>query len=185
VDGEDFRTPNDILGAILLSSLTALARSHQFAELDPLRPYTVLRRMWDDTVTGRDPHESALMLAAAPLMRAWLRTAATPPGAPAPRPDALPPPADPEKRRNDLLDKLERLQAHLGRQYLAPGQLGAAGGGDYSLLDHPEALSRVPLFHEIAPDVYVVVKQLVELVGGVSLGEGPSERDLLFDEALG
>jgi hypothetical protein len=182
IDKEDFRTPMDVLGAVLLSSLVAFAHSHQFPELDPLRPYTLMRQMWDDTVGGRDEKDPVLMLAAARRLSGWLLTDETPPGAPPARPDA---PADPEERRTDLLNKLKQLHGHLGRQYLAPGELGAPGGGDFSVLDRPDTLSRVPLYHELAPDVYAIVGQLIELVGTVTLGGSAQERDLLFDEVLG
>jgi len=183
ISDEDFQAPTDVLGAVLLSSLVALARCHQYPGLDPLRPYTMLRRMWDNTINGSRPDDPALLLAAARPMTSWLRTGETPPGAPVPKAGTLVTPT-PEDRRANLQTTLEQVREKIGKMYLSPGQLGAAGGGDFSQLDRPDQLSRVPLYHELAPDVYSVLGRLIELVAAVSLDDTDGQG-WEFDKALG
>jgi hypothetical protein len=180
VDRDDFRVKPDLLGAVLLSSLLALARSHQHPNLDPFLAFTTLRKLWDDTAAGREEHEPAGQLAAARHLGAFLRTGERPPGAPREQVK----PSMPEERRADLLTNLEQLRGNIGQQYLAPGLLGASGGGTYSVLDRPDRLARVPLYHELAPDVVIVLGRLIEIVSTVQLTEAVTS-EWQFDEALG
>lgn len=184
VETEQYRIPADVLPAVLLSSLVALARSTQFVELEPLRPYTVLRMLWDDTTTGRDPADAATLLAAGRPLGTWLRTGERPAGAPESPADLTTPTTDVEGRRAEMLANLQELREHVGRQYLVPGFLGATGGGHFSTFDRPGDLLRVPLYHELAPDVHGVLTVLVDLVTSINLAAHPAHSMGIKDSAL-
>jgi hypothetical protein len=169
---------------VLLSSLIALAASCQYPELDPLRPYTVLRQYWDDTVQGRPEHDDPMLLTAARNLGDWLRTGRQPYGSPPARPGSPPPPTDPEGRRAELLTSLESLHQQVGKEYLPAGHLGASGGGNFANLDRPDALVRVPLYHELAVDIYVVLGRLLEMAANTNL-HGDAAVTTYIDEALG
>jgi tubulin-like protein len=184
IDREDFRRPADVMPTVMLSSLIALAASCQYPDLDPLRPYTVLRLYWDDTVHGRPEHDDPSLLTAARSLGDWLRTGRQPYGSPAVRPGSPPPPVDPDGRRTELLTSLETLHQQVGKEYLPPGHLGASGGGTFAHLDRSEALVRVPLYHELAADIYTVLGRMLEIVANVNL-HGDSGGAPYIDEALG
>jgi hypothetical protein len=51
-----------------------------------------------------------------------------------------------------------------GREFLAAGQSGAPGGGAFSSISSREQASRMPIFHDLAEDVFVQVSKLLELL---------------------
>jgi hypothetical protein len=190
VEESQFVTPSDVLPSVLLSSLLALAQSHSSPYLEPFRPYTVLRRTWDDGHTPRHADAPLVGLAAAAVLRRHLVEGDRPLGAPArtQEAEALWSQQRPEERRDALADSLTDLREYLGMTYLPPGP-DNSGGGAYSVLSHREQLNRVPLFHEVAPDVHVVLGWLVDLLRDLPLAVAvPPPLDPSaprFDKALG
>jgi hypothetical protein len=186
VDEGQFEVNTDVLPAVLLSSLLALAKSHQYPHLEPFRPYTVLRRTWDAGLTPRHDRDAVLGLAAGEVLRTALMGAARPPGGPT-RPaeaEQLWTTQTPEQRRAHLVEQLQQLQAHLGQQYLPPGA-ESPGGGEFSVFTRAEQLLRVPYLHELAPDVHWALGRLLELLSALQLDSLPATRGPLLDPALG
>jgi hypothetical protein len=160
----------DLLPALLESILVAVARCNSSPELLPLRPYLLLRSLYDDGTTphvGWDRHQ----LAAARHLQHWIQRGESTSG--------LTPAAGRSGSSGDApAQRKETVQAYLSsvrdatcRDWLAPGVLGAPGGGRYSRLENVEPWT-VPLYHEVAEDVVVVLGQLLDLLEGL-----PTEPD--------
>jgi hypothetical protein len=163
------RSTNNYLPAVLLSYGLAMAQSTAQASVAPLLPYTILRKTWDDSLAGRSPHDPLTMLTATSRLRDWVSTGETPPGAPEGPASAG---IDPEARRTWLAKRLQEGRDAIGTGYLRPGERGAPGGGRWSVIDREEELAAVPLFSEVAADVYDVYGTLIEIVQGLDLTGG-------------
>jgi hypothetical protein len=74
-----------------------------------------------------------------------------------------------------LIARFSELGAATGEHYLRPGQLGARGGGRYSMVDRPEAVFAMPLFHEVAEDVYQQVTAILEALRTIELTSAPEQ----------
>ena len=94
----------------------------------------------------------------------------------APAASAAPRTGDKELDLKVVLDRLRKVRDRVGVDYLAPSEGGAAGGGQWSVVRRPDDLWAVPLFHEVAPDVYWATDQLV---GGLERGFADDEIELV------
>jgi hypothetical protein len=152
----------NLLPAVLLSFGAAMSEVSVVGTLDPLRPYTVLRRYWNDSDSPLPLDEERVdLFAAHQLVAGWLGGEAVPSGAPERYRQRS---GDTEAERASLLETIRGIRETLGRDYLKTGDLGAPGGGAYSKLDRLEDLWQVPLFHEVAYDAYQVLGTLERIV---------------------
>jgi Tubulin like len=172
---------NNYLPAVILSFGLAMARVGATGSLEPLKPYTLLRKYWDDSTSGRAGSDSTLLTAATRLA-AWARgTAAMPEGAV----NTVEQSGDPEKNRQGLLSRFTTIRDRIGEDYLRPGYLGARGGGRYSVIDRAEDLFDLPLplYHEAAEDAFRQLGILVDLLGKLDLTSdgdtGADDGDLI------
>jgi hypothetical protein len=160
------------LPAVLLSFGLAMATAASAGSLDSLKPYTVLRRIWDDTPTGYPEHAPIETHPATKRLDGWIR------GEPVPSesPSRLAQTSSAAENHATLTERITSIQESVGDNFLRPGQLGARGGGAYSIIDRPEAVFAVPLFHEIAEDVYrqltVIQNAMVSI--SVTASHGPT-----------
>ena len=149
------------LPAVLMSMLLALAQSSRVSSVSPLRPYAVLRLLWDDTDSGVQEFQSNRQLKANEYLTDWLRNGSTVSGAPS---DFLAAGLEESIRRKQLQERVAAVRHNIGSLFLPTGFRDAEGGGEFSSLDKPEKLPAVPLFHEVAPDAYEVLTVLEELL---------------------
>jgi hypothetical protein len=67
---------------------------------------------------------------------------------------------------------LERLVTVTGSEWVSPDEADVPGGGPYSTLDRRDPWS-VPMFHELAADVLVVARRLLDDARGLDTGSTP------------
>jgi Tubulin like len=163
------RSPNNLLPAVLLSYGVALAQSSAAGNVDPLRPYTLLRQLWDASDNGRAPVDHNLLDARRRLQE-WLRSEVPPEGSPVKARN----PRDPDDARLELLERTESLHTHLGVHYMPPG-VETPGGGNFSVPERESDVHDYPLFHEVAPDVYYVASELLVILRDEQLVKGPAD----------
>ena len=174
----------DRLPAVLESMLVAMAACHEYHELEPLRPYRLLRELYDDN--ENEPTEEIApemhglvmdqtigaemmpRLSGHQALLRWVMGGEVPPGGVSAIAEAASPEEGPAQRRDAALEALRAQREAVGRDYLAAGQLGAPGGGHFSALTRPDQLARVPLVHELAPDIYLVLGSLCEFVEAIA-----------------
>jgi hypothetical protein len=158
-----FLAKYDWLPAVLESVLIAIARAHDTPVMESLRPYKLLRGIFDDA--SQDPaggitRESQ---SARRNIAAWLtapggsgRDTSSVVGA-----DAA---ATVEERAKLATEWLTRIRDLAGEHYMAAGQDGAPGHGAYSRVDSRELASATPMFRDIAPDVWWATQELMRLI---------------------
>lgn len=152
---------NDWLPAVLESVLIAFARAHEGQGMESLKPYQLLRGLADSRSTGPS---AGLGTASATIMLAdWLRDGETGTG--------LPSGVKGVAAHQTIGERVELTRAWFedimgfaSREYLAPGDHGAVGGGVFSIISTREHASAMPLFHDVAGDAVDELKRLVELL---------------------
>jgi hypothetical protein len=162
---------NGYLPAVLLSFGLAMASANASSSTEPLLPYTVLRKIWDDTATGYSDYASMRNHPATRRLEAWVKGEPIPDGV-TPR---VPQTTAPTENLAALIARFSELCDATGEHYLRPGQLGARGGGRYSMVDRPEAVFAMPLFHEVAEDVYQQVTAILEALRTIELTSAPEQ----------
>ncbi|MGN2638649.1 tubulin-like doman-containing protein [Nocardia takedensis] len=153
--------PNDWLPAVLESILLAMAHAHNAPVLESMRPYRALRCLWDDSLY--DPVISgSVTRSAEKLMVEWLTTGVTRSGRPPVEDIAVA--TTPQKRADALVAWYSWVRDYCGRTYLPQGEDGASGRGEFSEITSRETASRTPLFRDLAPDVHLMLGELLRLV---------------------
>jgi hypothetical protein len=159
------QTRNNYLPAVLLSYGLALAQVTDGRDLSPLRPYTAMRQFWDASDSGDGPHgpdNPAARTAASYLSQYFAGDLPSPPGAP-------------ERFRAQLtgtlsvdvkamVDQVSGVRDRVGTDYLPPTEGGPRGGGKWAQITRVDDLWGVPLFHEVAPDVYWALGKLLDVL---------------------
>jgi hypothetical protein len=159
---KNFVAKYDWLPAVLESVLLAIAKSHEPPVMGSLRPYRLLREIFDDAPQGpatgitRDTRSGRRNIAT------WLV-----------RPDAVGGDASAVSRADEVTDIDERaklattwlraIQKMAGEHYMAPGEDSAPGGGTFSRIDNRDVASGTPMFRDIAPDVWWATHELIGL----------------------
>lgn len=172
----------DWLPAVLESVLLAVARSHEAPVMASLRPYRLLRGIYDDTSQGPASGINVGDLAARRLATEWLAGRSRSGGSSAvPGADAA---ATVDDRADTALRWLTGIGRLAGEHYMAPDRNGAPGGGAFSLVRTRVQASGTPLFHDVAPDVFWSAGQLVGIVEQAredALRPAPSVLSRSFD----
>lgn len=153
----------DWLPAVLESSLIAIARSHEIPVMASLRPYQLLRGIFDDS--SQDPaggitRESQ---SARRHIAAWLTASVGTGGDPSSvaGADAA---TTVDERARLATEWLGRIRDLAGEHYMGAGQDGAPGGGAFARVDRRDLASGTPLFRDIAPDIWWATHELIRLV---------------------
>ena len=172
----------DWLPAVLESFLLAIANSHRPPVLSSLRPYQLLRGLYDST--PEEPAAGLLEVAAIQTLSSWLGTGRTVSGSPSRVPNiALG--ATPEDRLKFATEWLESIRALAGDHFMAPDKAGNAGGGVFSQITSRHEASSTPLFRDLADDVYSVAGDLLKLLDtsyGRAMDAGPGRIDSALPE---
>ena len=148
----------DWLPAVLESILIAISRAHEAPVMGSLRPYRLLRELYD--VGTQEPAAGLLEGSAKGIIGQWLTTGTTPGGAPS-RVTGIASAATPQERADMTRSWLGKIETLAGEQFMVPGQNGARGGGTYSSITSRAQASATPLFHDVAADVFVQVRQIL------------------------
>lgn len=145
-----FLCRQDWLPAVLESILLAYARCHEEPVMASLRPYRALRATCD---AGQfDPSGGLAALAGSQRLTAWLRAGTSPSGGVSRIPDV----ADartPEERADRARQWLRRPLDLASVTFMAPGQDGAPGGGEFSTIVSRRQAGATPIYRDLAPDV--------------------------------
>ncbi len=161
-----FEADYDWLPAVLESVLLAIAKSHEAPVMSSLRPYRVLRRIYDASTEAAAGGMLLREIAGRKALTDWLAGAA-PGGA-----SAIAGTADAtvDERARLAAEWLAEIRVLAGTHYMRPGQrvhgdsTAAPGGGVFSVVRSREQASGTPMWRDLAPDVYWAAGQLTDLL---------------------
>lgn len=154
-----FTAPYDWLPAVLEAILLAMARSHEPPVMRSLRPYRVLREMFDSN--SQDPASGIVQLCAVRRLTDFLRNGSDQLVSRIPQIAAA---QKPSQRADAAIEWLTTVQ-QLAGEYLPAGMPGAAENGHYTAIASRGKASKTPIFRDLAPDVYWATGLLIKLVG--------------------
>jgi hypothetical protein len=155
-----FLDANDWLPAVLESSLLAVARSHERPVMASLRPYQLLRELYDNEPNQRTAGIQDVF--AKVLLDDWLQDGATPPGgtsrvlgrAEAPTPD---------DRRAAAERWLGQIDELVRTHWLSPQD----GGERVAPMTLRKQASEAPMIRDVAPDVARAATELRALLDAI------------------
>jgi transposase InsO family protein len=153
-----FTASYDWLPAVLESSLLAIAQSHEPPVMRSLRPYRVLRELFDSN--PQDPASGIVELAAAGRLVAFLRDGC---GAHQSRIPQVAEARTASQRADAAVDWLTKVRK-LAAEYLPSGTAGAAANGRYTTIETRAKAGKTPIFRDVSPDVYWATEFLTRLV---------------------
>lgn len=162
-----FEAPYDWLPAVLESVLIAIARSHEAPVMSSLRPYQVLRRIYDDSAEKKAGGILRRAVSGRRAMVDWLADAA-PEAGPSAVSDVTA--GSSVDERAALATKwLTAINELAGVHYMNPNrpwgdQAQPPGGGVFSVVRTREQASKTPMFRDLAADIFWATEQLVTLV---------------------
>jgi hypothetical protein len=153
-----FIAPYDWLPAVLEGILLAIAQSQEPPVMSSLRPYRVLRGLYD--ANSQDPASGIVPMSVVALLREFILTGSSAPGLGS-RIDgvaAAQTPADRAAAAEDWLSTVRDTSV----EYLAPG--GAAGAGAFATIATRLKAAKTPIFRDLAPDVFWATEALTGLI---------------------
>lgn len=151
----------DWLPAVLESVLVAIANSQRPPVLSSLRPYQLLRELYDST--EEEPAAGLHDVVAIRTLGSWLGTGETASGSPSSVPN-VPQVAKPEDRLKFATEWLETIRSLAGDHFMPPDKAGNTGGGVFSQITTRHEASNTPLFRDLADDVFSVTGDLLDLL---------------------
>ena len=162
-----FGADYDWLPAVLESVLIAIARSHEAPVMASLRPYKVLRHIYDSSV--EQPAGGLLRrdVAGRRALFEWLVGDRT--GEQDSAVDGVAGESSVDERAKLAIGWLTDVRTLAGQHYMAPGERSAdpapaPGGGTFSVVANRVTASKTPLFRDLAPDVFWASGQLIALI---------------------
>ncbi len=165
-----FTASYDWLPAVLESSLLAIATSHEPPVMRSLRPYTVLRALYDSH--SQDPASGIVELSAAALVREFLKSGTSGPG--------ITSRVGPIAAAQTAEDRQAAAETWLGNvrdvaaQYLPADTPGATPDGAFTTVATRSKAAKTPIFRDLAPDVFWATESLIKLLQreGAALAQG-------------
>lgn len=157
----EFLAGYDWLPAVLESILIAIAQSHEPPVMRSLRPYGVLREMYDSQ--SQNPASGIVELSGAGLVREFLRNGVTTPGGAPTSPD-IAAAQTPEARAAAATAWLTMIRDEFAAQFLPADAPGATPGGAFTTIGSRAVASKTPIFRDLAPDVYWATDRLLSFV---------------------
>lgn len=144
----------DLLPAVLESVLLAHAKALQDPLFSSLRPYLLLRALFDDAEA--DPAQGLARVAWERNIAAWLLNGVTGTG----RPSGVPGAAG----AADIEARVECTVAWLTQVRDFAADFLPSGKGAFSAISRRDQAAKTPLFHDIAPDVHAQAGLLIDCV---------------------
>jgi len=145
----EFTAAYDWLPAVLEGILLAIAASLEPPVMRSLRPYRVLRELYD--ANSQDPASGIVELAAVARLADYLRDGST--GQLVSRVPDVAAAGTPTERADAAVAWLTTVR-DLAAQYLPAGHPGASPGGAFSTVATRAKASKTPIFRDLAPDVF-------------------------------
>lgn len=173
-----FTASYDWLPAVLEGILLAIATSHEPPVMRSLRPYGVLRELYD--AHSQDPASGIVELSAAQLLREFLRTGVSGPG--------ISPRIGPIAAAQTAEERLEAAETWLSAvrdvaaQYLPADSPGAAPEGAFTTITTRSKAAKTPIFRDVAPDVFWATDTLIKLLQreAAALAQGDTAASAAF-----
>lgn len=165
-----FTASYDWLPAVLESILLAIATSHEPPVMTSLRPYGVLRALYDSH--SQDPASGIVELSAAALVREFLKSGTAGPG--------ISSRVGPIAAAQTAEDRQAAAETWLGNvrdvaaQYLPADTPGATPDGAFTTITTRSKAAKTPIFRDVAPDVFWATEALIKLLQreGAALAQG-------------
>ena len=145
----EFTAAYDWLPAVLEGILLAIAASLEPPVMRSLRPYRVLRELYD--ANSQDPASGIVELAAVARLADYLRDGST--GQLVSRVPDVAAAGTPTERADAAVAWLTTVR-DLAAQYLPAGHPGASPGGAFTTVATRAKASKTPIFRDLAPDVF-------------------------------
>lgn len=155
-----FTASYDWLPAVLEGVLLAIAQSHEPPVMRSLRPYRVLRELFDSN--SQDPASGIVKLTATDRLTDFLGGGSVSPQLVSRIPEIAV--AQTRSERADAAVEWLTTVRTLASQYLPAGSTGAAPGGQYTTVGSRAKAGKTPVFRDLAPDVYWATGVLRRLV---------------------
>ncbi|HTM85037.1 MAG TPA: tubulin-like doman-containing protein [Mycobacterium sp.] len=155
-----FTASYDWLPAVLEAILLAIAQSHEPPVMRSLRPYRLLRELYD--ANSQDPASGILQRAAVGRLTDFLCAGTGLPQL-ASRVDGIAAAQTPAERADAAIEWLTMVR-NIATEYLSPGSPGAIDHGRFSTITSRAKAGRTPIFRDLAPDVYWATGNLIELI---------------------
>ncbi|CAN5881961.1 tubulin-like doman-containing protein [soil metagenome] len=148
-----FLVQYDWLPAVLESVLLAIARSHEPPVMSSLRPYQVLRGLYD--ATPQEPVGGIYVLSARELLAGWVQGKLS--GGGRSRVSGAELASTPDERADAAVTWLTTIR-DTSRKDLgdAPGRLARRADA-----------ARTPMFHDLAPDVNRMAGEIIRIIGEI------------------
>lgn len=156
-----FRATYDWLPAILESILLAQTQIHEAPVMASLRPYILLRELFDSNPLGTST--GILDKEGERRLTDWLRDGRTASGQSS-RVPAIAQAATPEDRATAAKQWLATIADLAGTHFMAAGRDGAPGGGSFSEISSRDQASQTPIFRDLAPDIFRMARELTQMV---------------------
>jgi len=161
---ERFLRNFDWLPAVLESHLLAVANFGASPVGLSMAPYESLRRLWDENPDGPTQMAAGMFqLRAAEAIADWLTDGRTPSG-PGSRVPGLQSGSSPEERRAAALEWLQSILSLVAEHFDVNGR------GEFANIHSADQRERVPYFRDLAPDLLIVLPQLVDMVTNAPIG---------------
>ncbi|MCT7366644.1 tubulin-like doman-containing protein [Mycolicibacterium llatzerense] len=175
-----FQASYDWLPAVLESVLLAIAQSHEPPVMRSLRPYGVLRQLYD--AHTQDPASGIVELSAAALCREFLKTGTAGPGITS-RIPAVAAATTPDERAAASEQWLSQIR-DVAAQYLPVDAAGAAPDGAFTTVATRSKAAKTPIFRDIAPEVFWATDTLIRLVTreAAALASGQASGPAFIDD---
>jgi hypothetical protein len=153
----EYKASYDWLPAVLESILLAIAQSHEPPLMSSLRPYQVLRGLYDSN--SQDPASGILQLSAVHLLREFVTTGSSGHGLVS-RLTRVAAASSPAERIDAAVGWLSRVR-DTAAEYLPAGSPGASANGAFSTIPARAKAANTPIFRDMAPDVFWAADSLI------------------------
>lgn len=177
----NFTASYDWLPAVLEGVLLAIAQSQDPPVMRSLRPYQVLRGLYD--ANSQDPAGGIVQLSGVGLLRDFILNGWSTPDVVS-RIKAITAAETPTDRAMAAEEWLATVR-DTAAEYLPPGTSRAVNAGAFARIATRSKASKTPIFRDLAPDVFWAAEMLIKLVRQVKAtavdGKSPTAA-VTFDE---
>ncbi|MDH6196282.1 hypothetical protein M2272_002925 [Mycobacterium frederiksbergense] len=149
----------DWLPAVLEAMLLAVANSNQPPVMSSLRPYHVLRGLFDSN--SQDPASGIVQLSAVNLLKMFLVDGSSGQQLVSRIPQ-IAAAATVSERADAAVEWLTTVRG-VAAEYLPEGTPGASRDGAFTTISTRPKASKTPIFRDIAPDAFLAIETLIRL----------------------